>query len=118
MDEMIKKVEDFSLFKKPTSKEDFFIWSYLVSLATVLLSVWLETNTLPDGRELLKLLLSALVPAIFLFLYWLFIRWVATTAEKAGRSFVAFMIFAILAPVIAWIVVIMFKKPQPIEPNA
>jgi uncharacterized membrane-anchored protein len=109
---------DFSLLKKPSTKEDFFIWSYIVSLASVLLSAWLDTNTLPGGRDLVKPLLSALVPAIFLFLYWVFIRWVATTAEKAGRSFVAFMIFAILAPVIAWIVVIMFKKPEPIEPNA
>lgn len=65
---------------------------------------------------MLILLVSALVPTIFLFLYWLFIRWVAKTAEQAGRSFVAFMIFALIAPVIAWIVVIMFKKPQPIDP--
>ena len=104
----------FSLFKKPTSKEDFFIWSYIISLGSSLLSTWLDTNRFPD--PMWKALLTALLPATFIFLYWLYIRWVATTAEKADRSFVAFMIFAILAPAIAWIVVIMFKKPQPIDP--
>jgi len=105
--------ESFSLLKKPTSKQDFFIWSYIVSLASIVLSVWLQTNELHNEW---RIMLGALLPATLLFFYWLFIRWVATTAEQAGRSFVAFMIFAILAPVIAWIVVIMFKKPQPIDP--
>jgi len=99
--------------KKPSSKEDFFIWSYCISLASVLLSIWLETNSIDgDGRELWQSALLALLPATFLFLYWLFIRWVATTAERSGRSFVSFMIFAIVAPLLAWIVVIMFKKSQ------
>jgi hypothetical protein len=62
--------------------------------------------------------LQALVSRVLIFLNWLFVRWVASTAEKAGRSFIAFMIFAIFVPVIAWIVVIMFKKPQPIDPVA
>jgi uncharacterized membrane-anchored protein len=96
--------------RKPTSKEDFFIWSYLISLALVLLEAWQQTKAVPDGAGLFRLLLSALIPAIFLFLYWLFVRWVATTAERASRSFVSFMIFAIVAPLIAWIIVIMFKK--------
>lgn len=104
---------EFSILKKPTSISDFFIWSFIVSLASVLLSIWLETNSIDgNGRELWQSALLALIPATILFLYWLFIRWVATTAEKAGRSFVAFMIFAIVAPAIAWIVVIMFKQPD------
>ena len=106
--------DNFSLLKKPTSKEDFFIWSYIISFGSSLLSTWLDTNRFP--APMWKALLMALLPATFLFLYWLFIRWVATTAEKAGRSFVAFMIFAIFAPLIAWFVVIMFKKPEQSNP--
>ncbi len=49
---------------------------------------------------------------IAIFLFWIFIRWVATTAEKAGRSYLAFMLLAIFLPVIAWIIVILFKKPE------
>ena len=48
---------------------------------------------------------------LFIYLYWVFTRWVATTAKKAGRSYVAFMLFAIFLPIVAWIVVITFKKP-------
>jgi hypothetical protein len=50
---------------------------------------------------------------IFIFLFWLFVRWVASTAEKAGRSYLAFMMLAILMPLIAWIIVILFKRPEP-----
>jgi hypothetical protein len=106
--------EEFSFFKKPTTKTDFLIWSYMISLALMLFSTWLETNTLD---AFWTPAFEALVPAIFLFLSWLFVHWVASTAEIAGRSFVAFMIFAIIAPVIAWVVVIMFKKPQSTGPT-
>ena len=105
--------EDFTLFKKPTSKEEFFMWSYIGTLASIFLSVWLDTNQMAGGSEPWRLLLLALVPATFLFLYWLFIRWVASTAEKSGRSYVAFMLVAIFFPLISWIIVIMFKKPEP-----
>lgn len=47
---------------------------------------------------------------LFIFLYWLLIRWISSTAEKAGRSYSAFMVFAIFLPIIAWLVVITFKK--------
>jgi hypothetical protein len=50
---------------------------------------------------------------IFIFLFWLFVRWVAITAEKAGRSYLAFMMLAILMPLVAWIIVILFKRPEP-----
>jgi len=56
-------------------------------------------------------LIGFIQTTIFIFLYWLLVRWVASTAEKAGRSYVAFMIFAIFLPIIAWIVVITFRKP-------
>ena len=106
--------EEISFFSKPTSKEDFlvwsFAWSYFVSLALVLLSTWLETNELPTGRGVILVVLSALVPAVIFFVYWQFVRWVALTAEKAGRPFVGFMVFAIFMPILAGIVVIMFKR--------
>lgn len=106
------------LSKVPRSKEDFWLWSFFGSLGLTLLSEWIYTNRLPPSSRFVEVGLKALVSGILIFLYWLFIRWVATTAEKASRSFVGFMIFAILAPAIAWIVVIMFKKPQPIDPVA
>ena len=99
-----------SYMKMPSTKEDFFIWSYCICLAANLLASWQQTNTFGEG--FLRVAFVTLLPATFLFLYWLFVRWVATTAERSGRSFVSFMIFAIAAPLIAWIVVIMFKKPQ------
>jgi hypothetical protein len=57
-------------------------------------------------------LIGFIQATIFIFLFWLFVRWVASTAEKAGRSYVAFMILGLLAPAIAWIIVILFKKPE------
>ena len=56
--------------------------------------------------------ISSIQATIFIFLFWLFVRWVASTAEKAGRSYVAFMILGLLVPAIAWIIVILFKKPE------
>ena len=107
--------EDF-LDMKPTSKEDFFLWSYFGSLALILLRV--EINGSMELSIFVRAALLALASGTIIFVYWLFLRWVGKTAERAGRSFVAFMIFAIFAPAIAWIVVIMFKKPQPIDPVA
>ena len=57
-------------------------------------------------------LLSIVQTTVTIFLYWLFVRWTASTAEKAGRSYVAFMLLAMFLPVVAWIIVIMFKKPN------
>ena len=56
-------------------------------------------------------IISTIETTLVIFLFWLFVRWVASTAEKAGRSYLAFMLLAIFIPVVAWIVVIMFKKP-------
>jgi hypothetical protein len=50
------------------------------------------------------------IPAIFLL--WLFVKWVASTAEKSSRSYVGFMVLAIFFPFIAWILVLTFKKPE------
>lgn len=109
-----KKTDYSKVMKLPRSKEEFFYWSYITCVVLILLNFWLRTGQLPVGSGIFRLLLISLIPGSFVFVYWLFIRWVASIAERAGRSFVAFMILAILAPAIAWIVVIMFKKPQPI----
>ena len=55
---------------------------------------------------------SFIVNSLFVFLMWVYVRWVASTAEKAGRSYVGFMLVAILFAPIAWIIVLLFQKPQ------
>lgn len=52
-------------------------------------------------------LLGWLIYTIFL---W--IRWIARTAERAGRSYLGFMIFGIFLPVIASFVVLTFKQDK------
>jgi hypothetical protein len=62
--------------------------------------------------EFMTILITGFIQTtLFIFLYWLLVRWIASTAKGAGRSYLAFMLFAIFLPVIAWIVVITFKKP-------
>ena len=63
-------------------------------------------------------LIGIVQTTLVIFLYWLFVRWVASTAEKAGRSYVAFMLLAIFLPIIAWVIVIMFKKPSADEKSS
>jgi uncharacterized membrane-anchored protein len=68
-----------------------------------------------QGILLVFLLFTAFVIGPFLWaailtLYWLFIRWIASTAEKSGRSYVGFMLLAIFLPLLAWIIVLTFKK--------
>jgi len=46
----------------------------------------------------------------FAFAIW--VRWIARTAEKAGRSYVGFMIFGIFLPIIASIVVLILKPEK------
>jgi len=42
----------------------------------------------------------------------IWVRWIAKTAELAGRSYLGFMILGIFFPVIATIIVLIFKKPS------
>lgn len=55
--------------------------------------------------------------ALWIFLGWIYVRWVASTAEKAGRSYIGFMFVAIFFGWIAWLIVLMFKKPEPTPPT-
>ena len=70
----------------------------------------------PSYESFSSIVPSLISTALFIFLGWIYVRWVAATAEKAGRSYVAFMLLAIFVPFIAWIVVIMFKKPEQSNP--
>jgi len=67
--------------------------------------------------EIDSLLLTIFAGAVPLFFVWEYTRWVAGTAEKAGRSYLAFMFLAIIVPIIAWLIVIMFKKPEVSTPT-
>lgn len=49
---------------------------------------------------------------LVLFPIVIWIRWIAKTAELAGRSYLGFMILGIFFPVIATIIVLTFKKPS------
>jgi hypothetical protein len=51
------------------------------------------------------------------YLIFLWIRWIARTAEGAGRSYGGFMIFGIFLPVIASIVVLTFKQDKSPSPD-
>jgi hypothetical protein len=53
----------------------------------------------------------------FVYLIFLWVRWIARTAEQAGRSYVGFMIFGIFLPVIASIVVLTFKQDKTSSSN-
>ena len=94
--------------KRYLSKDYIEAWSYGIGLSIVASFEWLSNHTL--GDETWKLVLIALIPAVFIDLYIRFVRWVAFTAEKAGRSFIGFVVFASFMPLLAGIVVIMFKQ--------
>lgn len=49
---------------------------------------------------------------LVLFPIVIWIRWIAKTAELAGRSYLGFMILGIFFPLIATIIVLTFKKPS------
>ena len=102
--------------KKPSIKTEFFAWSFAIALVVNLNSSWLINGTFAERYWLHAI--GALFTTPFFFAYWLFVRWVASTAERAGRSYVSFMIFAILLPVIAWVIVINYKQPQLKDPTA
>ena len=55
-------------------------------------------------------ILYLLIVSWIFYLIFIWIRWIAGTAEKAGRSYVGFMIFGIFLPIFASIVVLTFKQ--------
>lgn len=96
--------------KDKFNKKFIFIYSLLIG------EVFALAFSLASNAEHLvyaALVLAPVVALTFVFPFWLFVRWVASTAEKSGRSYVAFMLVAIFFPLISWIIVIMFKKPEP-----
>ena len=117
--------------KMPYQKRKLLAYSFGLSLPVQFVVGWfgvlysrVENNLSPSEFPLTEIfnpairtawLISIFQTTLAIFLYWLFVRWTASTAEKAGRSYVAFMLLAIFLPVIAWIIVIMFKKPTSSE---
>lgn len=63
-------------------------------------------------RDGLLGLLFTVPYTLSIFLVWSYIRWVASTAEKAGQSYVGFMVVATVFPGIAWLFVLILKKPE------
>jgi hypothetical protein len=45
-----------------------------------------------------------------IYFYWVWIKWIAKTAEKAGRSYRGFLILGFFVPVLASIIVLTFKQ--------
>lgn len=96
--------------------------AFVTIFVTFFVLLWIgQSSSLSSDSPLTKMfspelrttwIVFTIQTTLFVFLYWLFVRWVASTAEKAGRSYLAFMFLAIFIPVVAWIVVIMFKKPD------
>jgi hypothetical protein len=67
-------------------------------------------NATVNVIAIILLYLFLLIWLGFGFFFW--VRWIARTAEKAGRSYVGFMIFGIFLPVIASIVVLILKPEK------
>jgi len=84
-----------------------------VALCSLILSTLIFILTVGFVEVEVPILISSFVGnSISIFLAWIYIRWVASTAEVAGRSYVGFMIVAILLSPIAWVIVLCFKKPE------
>ncbi len=81
----------------------FFLWP-------ILHSIFIDDY---DDNAVILVFLSFLLFPSFVCLYVLIIRWIASTAESSGRSYVGFMILAILQPLVMAIIVLMFKKDSP-----
>ena len=93
--------------QKYFSKDTIEYWTLGITGVLSFIAQWQSPGTLGSGRNLA---LQMVILGLFVYLYIHFVRAVALTAEKARRPFVGFMIFAIFMPVLAGIIVIMFKK--------
>lgn len=72
----------------------------------VIIEYFLEIGLNWQWREAIAvLLLAGLID-----LYIRLVRWIALTAEKTGRPFIGWMVFSILMPLLAALIVIMFKN--------
>ena len=89
--------------KTKWDNQTVLLWSAIVAIVSASYLIY---------RDGLLGLFFTVPYTLFIFVVWIFVRWVASTAEKAGRSYVGFMIIAILFPFIAWLIVLLFKKPE------
>ena len=72
--------------------------------------LWISIS---NPLENIPTFLAAITTTGFVYLHYRLVRWVASTAEKSGRSYAGFMILAILFPLIAAVIVLIFKKDHP-----
>lgn len=86
-------------------------------LAPFFLVIFLTLVQIPAVQFIAIILLYLLAFSWYCYLLLLWIRWIARTAEKAGRSYVGFMIFGIFMPPIASIVVLTFKQDKVFTPE-
>jgi hypothetical protein len=56
------------------------------------------------------MIIYALFLGWLIYFYWVWIKWIAKTAEKAGRSYRGFLILGFFVPVLASIIVLTFKQ--------
>ena len=94
---------------------NWYIALYSLIIAIVLTALMKLLS--PSSTTISDLTFPIFWSALWIFLGWIYVRWVASTAEKAGRSYVGFMIVAIFFGWIAWLIVLMFKKPEPNQPQ-
>lgn len=96
------------MMKKFTRKQKFLYFA----LAPFLLMILLTIIPVPKLQFVAISMWYLVLFSWFCYAYFLWIRWIARTAERAGRSFAGFMVFGILMPVIASIVVLTFKQDK------
>jgi uncharacterized membrane protein len=88
-------------------KKDVFIYSSLIGTSiSLLVSCWIYgvgLQTIPI------ILIGATGVSLIISTQWLFSRYVAGTAEAAGRSYIAFLVVSILFPLIGLIIVLLFQ---------
>lgn len=80
-----------------------------IPLAVVLVFSFIP-NVKVNAVAILLMYLLLLIWLGFAFFFW--VRWIARTAERAGRSYAGFMIFGIFLPVLASIVVLILKPEK------
>ncbi len=81
----------------------------LCSFALVILSAFTNNQVLGIISFLIFWLL---VIPISIYLYILFVKWIAKTAENAGRSYKGFFLIGLFFPLIAAIIVLAFKPEK------
>jgi hypothetical protein len=92
----------------PKKKNQYFYLAFILTLLPIVLTFIPD----PSIQLVAIFLFYASLFGWFVFLIVIWVRWIAKTAEVAGRSYLGFMILGIFFPLIATIIVLTFKKPS------